>query len=97
MAIVTLEGESTTFVQKNHATDKGGGVYGFSSYAKLYVAAHHSVMIQENEADTDGGGIALGQGAQVTVAPTPCSDQCFSVMRGNGDCDVECMTAGCNW
>jgi cysteine-rich repeat protein/predicted outer membrane repeat protein len=97
MAIVTLEGESTTFVQKNRAADKGGGVYGFSSYAKLYVAAHHSVMIQENEADTDGGGIALGQGAQVTVAPPACSDKCLSVMRGNEQCNVECLTAGCNW
>ena len=86
MGRVKLGGEGTTRVQGNHAQN-GGGFYGFSSFARLEAASEHALVIEDNVASHDGGGISLARGAQFSLGIPACSPECTSAMRGNGKCD----------
>jgi hypothetical protein len=72
-------------------------MFAFSSYAELIVGAGHKLLIKNNLAGNDGGGICLKQGAQFSVQMPKCSSKCGNHMRGNNACDHECMSAACNW
>jgi len=62
MAPVRFRGMAHTRISHNVASEHGGGLYGFSSFAQLTVAADHSLSIENNVANRDGGGLALGRG-----------------------------------
>ena len=94
---VHLHGAGKTLISLNGANQNGGGLFGFSSFAKLQVGQGHKLWIEDNIADNDGGGIALVQGARFTVISSECGSDCAKEMNGNGICDLGCMTSGCNW
>lgn len=89
MCRVTLNGEGTTLIQSNVASMNGGGVYGFSSYAKIIVNPEHTLMVKENLGEHNGGGIALAQGAQLSILMMECDPKCSNSMRGNGECNTQ--------
>ena len=97
MSRIDLQGQSTVLIEDNEATEDGGGIFSFSSYAKLLVSPTNRLLIQRNQAANDGGGICLKQGAQISVESPVCGSSCTEQMRGNGRCDHGCMSAGCNW
>ena len=97
MGVMSLGGEGVSQVHGNLASENGGGLFGFSSYARLNSASEHMLSIQDNVANVDGGGIGLDQGAQFLVSAPQCSSSCTGAMRNNGMCNHGCLTAGCNW
>jgi hypothetical protein len=46
MGAVSLGGEGVSQVHGNLASENGGGLYGFSSYARLNAASEHMLSIQ---------------------------------------------------
>ena len=46
MTSVTFEGAGTTVLEENWAKEQAGGLYGFSSYARMSISPDHSVVIQ---------------------------------------------------
>ena len=97
MSRIAFEGQSNSVIVANEASEDGGGIFAFSSYAELVVGSDHQLVLQGNVAARDGGGICLKQGAQLTVQTPPCSSLCSNEMRGDGLCDHGCMSASCNW
>jgi len=97
MGGMSLGGEGVSQVHGNLASGNGGGLYGFSTFARLNAASEHMLSIQDNVANGDGGGIGLDQGAQFLVSAPQCSPACTNSMRNNGVCNHGCLTAGCNW
>ena len=92
MGIVKLEaGAAQTIVQGNFASEGGGGLHGFSSFAKLTVKLDHKLVVQANSA-VDGAGVALARGAQIYVDMLDCDPECTMEMRGNDQCDLVCMS-----
>jgi hypothetical protein len=55
----------------------------------------HRLVVFNNSAGLDGGGIFLDIGGKLQVMEEGCD--CDILTRGNGQCDIECMTRGCNW
>jgi len=94
MSRVHLDGQSTGLIRDNEALENGGGVFGFSSYAKLTVMSSYKLQIQGNIAGDNGGGICLKHGAQMSVEPPKCSSSCSRAVLGNDVCDMDCMSAG---
>ena len=77
-------------VRGNAALSSGGGIFASGADARLSLVA--DVVVENNTAGS-GGGLYLEEAAAM-VAPKelcPCSG------RGNGLCDVECLTRACNW
>jgi len=97
MVSVFLGGEAPTVIRQNEASENGGGLFGFSSYATLTIDLGHTLLLEDNFCKLDGGGVALTQGAQMTVTSAKCPSTCPGVLRKNGVCNLQCMTAGCNW
>ena len=87
MSRISLEGHFTSLLQDNVASKDGGGIFSFSSYAELIVGSAHRLVIRNNNAENDGGGICLKQGSQFSVKSPECSSSCANEMRGNGLCD----------
>mgnify|MGYP000388360608 CR=1 FL=1 len=46
MGVMSLGGEGVSQVHGNLASENGGGLFGFSSYARLNVASEHMLSIQ---------------------------------------------------
>ena len=97
MGRVKLDGDGSTRILGNSATESGGGIYGFSSFARLDSDPDHRLIVEDNEARQDGGGIFLAKGAQFSFSFPACDSKCTSSMRGNGKCDYGCMSVGCNF
>ena len=64
MGIVNFGGPARTVVQGNSASENGGGVYGFSSFARLKIEPGHTLSIENNLAVNDGGGLFLSHGGK---------------------------------
>jgi hypothetical protein len=65
---------------------------------RLEVAHNHRLVFISNRAKQDGGGLMLADGGQVVVIDEACPlSMCDAASRGNGICDLNCMTRGCNW
>ena len=97
MALVHNQNLSAVFIRGNRASENGGGIYGFSNLAELILDQASSLVVESNAAGQDGGGIAVAEGALLSVSFPACAADCTGAMRGNGICDLQCMTAGCNW
>ena len=87
MSRIAFEGQSNSVIVANEASEDGGGIFAFSSYAELVVGSDHQLVLQGNIAARDGGGICLKQGAQLSVQIPQCSSSCANEMRGDGQCD----------
>ena len=85
---VTLGG----MVRGNAAVGLGGGIFASGADARLGLVHDGSVLVENNTA-TSGGGLYIEEAASMTVS----SEGCTCSGRGNGKCDVACLTRGCNW
>ncbi len=64
----------------------------------LEVAYNHRMSFISNIAKQDGGGLMVTDGGQIVVIDEACPpSMCDEASRGNGVCDLTCMTRGCNW
>ena len=94
MGAVSFRGPARSMIRGNIADDRGGGLYAFSRDASINVLSEHTLMIEDNSAIHDGGGVFLAQAARFSVVPPECSPGCSASQRGNGHCDMSCMVAG---
>jgi hypothetical protein len=66
--------------------------------AELSLGTGQSLVVADNTAGADGGGLAFEAGATVSVGEEGCpAVGCSPGMVGNGVCDGVCMHRGCNW
>ncbi len=64
----------------------------------LKIAYNHRITFISNTAEYDGGGLMISDGAQVVVVDEACPRSvCDAASRGDGICDLTCMTRACNW
>ena len=87
-----------TSLIKNIAAGSGGAIMALGCSALLLVESQHRLVIANNTAALDGGGLGLDNGASIKVAPEACdSRSCEAAMVGDGTCNAVCMTRGCGW
>ncbi len=83
---------------RNTAGRTGGGARALGASAGITVAQGAGLAVMGNSAGLDGGGLALAGGAGLGAAAGRCpAAVCPASRRGDGACDPECMTTGCNW
>jgi hypothetical protein len=83
---------------RNTAGRTGGGARALGALAAMTIASGAGLTMVGNSAGLDGGGLALAGGARLGAAAGRCPTAiCPASLRGNGACDPECMTIGCNW
>jgi hypothetical protein len=98
MAFGTPGQQAHTAITSNSASGSGGGVMAFSSTAALRVESGCSVVLEDNWASVNGGGLAFEQGASLFLAQEGCDPlTCSSSNIGNGICDASCLNRACNW
>ncbi len=96
VSFVSTKALSTTSLTANRALGSGGGLWIASSAFR--VAHNHRLSFVRNEAGADGGGIAITDGAQILLVDEECpASVCTADSRGNGACDLQCMTRACGW
>lgn len=85
--------EGMTVVRSNSARE-GGGIHGTGAAAELHIAVGHSLQVQNNTAEFDGGGIAL-RGGRISFESlsSQCPDQCIATI-GDGYCNLNCFSLG---
>ena len=87
---------SDTIFDSNVAMGSGGGLMIESAAAQ--VAFNHRLLIVRNFANLDGGGVMISDGGQLSVLDEECPlTVCDPALRGNGVCDLHCMSRACNW
>mmetsp|Transcript_36420 Transcript_36420/g.95859 ORF Transcript_36420/g.95859 Transcript_36420/m.95859 type:complete len:1446 (-) Transcript_36420:59-4396(-) len=94
---VEISGVSSTTTVKSCTANIGGGIAMSGSEAELAIYEHSRLQLVDNLARQNGGGLALLSSAYLEVESQLCSTTCPSSSRGNGVCDVDCLTAECNW
>ena len=88
----------TTSLIENVAAGSGGAIMALGCSALLLVESQHRLVVANNAAALDGGGVGLDNGASIRVAPEACNSlSCEAGMVGDGTCDAVCMTRGCGW
>ena len=88
----------TTSLIENTAAGSGGAIMALGCSALLLVESQHRLVVANNTATLDGGGVGLDNGASIRVAPEACDSlACEAAMVGDGTCDAVCMTRGCGW
>jgi len=86
---------TTTFIE-NHAFGSGGGLWIATS--TILVAFNHRLFLIRNEAGINGGGVSIYDGAQIILKDEECIiSVCTPALRGNGVCDLACMSRACSW
>lgn len=65
--------------------------------AQIFVANNIRLIVANNTATIDGGGVGLSFGSSFRFLDEGCTKECTQSMRGDGICDLPCMTRGCNW
>ena len=95
---VAAGGGGRTELVHNTAGQTGGGARALGASAGMTVASGAGLTIVGNSAGLDGGGLALAGGGGLGAAAGRCPTAiCPASRRGDGACDPECMTIGCNW
>lgn len=90
-----MEEEQASSFSSNSAMAQGGAIM---SWSAIEVGLGHQLIFENNSAGLDGGAISLDGGASVRVADEGCPAKvCDMSLRGNGRCDPQCMSRGCNW
>jgi len=64
MGSLLFRGSGRAMIHGNVALQDGGALYGFSSFARLQVYPEYKLLIEENEAGKNGGGLALARGGK---------------------------------
>jgi hypothetical protein len=96
MSFLSTKDRSTTSFISNRAQRSGGGLWIATS--TIEVAFNHRLSFRANEAGANGGGLAITDGAQIVLVDEECPSRvCSPASRGNGVCEVDCMTRACNW
>jgi hypothetical protein len=83
----------TTF-SSNIAIQNGGAI---ASFRPFVVKHGHHVVFVNNSAGLDGGAMSLDEWGSLQVEDEGCETDACESLRGNGRCDPECMSRGCNW
>ncbi len=79
----------------NKAGRSGGAIF---AWRALKLQFGYQALVYNNSAGLDGGGFNLEAGVTLEVQDEGCpSSVCDAHSRGNGECDLACMTRGCNW
>jgi predicted outer membrane repeat protein len=87
--------EQASVFSSNSALVEGGAVM---SWSLIVVGLGHPVAFVNNSAGQDGGAISLDGGASLRIADEECPAKvCDLSLRGDGKCDLQCMSRGCNW
>ena len=96
VSFVSTKALSTTSLTANRAVGSGGGLWIASSTFQM--AYNHRLSFVRNDAGADGGGLAMVDGAQILLVDEEClASVCTADSRGNGVCDLQCMTRACSW
>jgi hypothetical protein len=86
---------SSSAFLSNKAGLSGGAIF---AWHMLMVKFGYQALVLNNSAGLDGGGFNLALGATLVVQDEGCPTAvCNANLRGNGQCDLACMTRGCNW
>ena len=84
-----------TIIESNTADVKGGAIM---SWSVLELGLGHHAIFENNTAGLDGGALCLDGGGSLQMADEGCPAKiCDLPLRGNGLCDPQCMSRGCNW
>ena len=84
-------------LRDNVAAGNGGAVFASGADARLTVSYDSTVLVENNTAGKNGGGMYFEDAATFVVSKETCQSECNPNVRGDGVCDVQCMTRGCNW
>jgi hypothetical protein len=87
---------SASFISHNFAA-QGGGICASGQDAILTIDYGYQLLLVENRAESDGGGLSLEDGAILRTAEKNCDSACPLDWRGNGMCNKECMSSECDW
>ncbi len=82
---------------KENTASSGGAIMAYDEYARVVVSSNFQLSISNNTANLDGGGIGLAFGSSFQILDEGCASSCSTSVIGNGICDVQCMSRGCNW
>ena len=89
------DGPSSSTFLSNKAGLSGGAIFAWHS---LKLQFGYQALVFNNSAGLDGGGFHLKAGATMEVHEEGCPNAvCNTLSRGDGQCDLACMTRGCNW
>jgi hypothetical protein len=93
----TIGSSNSSSVNANNVADRGGGIYSSGRNAKLTIDYGHTLMLIDNHAESDGGGLGVENGASIQSSGKNCHSVCPSNWQRNGKCNKECMSLECNW
>jgi predicted outer membrane repeat protein len=85
------------FFENNTAKSRGGSIFASGARAQLTLNFDVEVTVNNNTASLHGGALYLEDAASMKVLEETCIATCQSGIRGDGVCNPECMTRGCNW
>ena len=88
--------DCTTHLEDNSALS-GGALMARGQSALVHVSSGHALIIMNNTAQLDGGGVAMVDESVFLLLDEGCANACKSHLRGNNVCDPPCLTRGCNW
>lgn len=98
VAPITVDGVlGAVDIFNNTAGGRAGAVFGSGAAAQLRVHFDARLVCENNSAISDGGAMYLQDGAAVSVLQEVCQSDCKPSSRGDGVCNVECLSRGCNW
>ena len=82
-------------IANNFARGRSGAIFASGARAQLSITFNVSITFENNTALTHGGALYFEDAAAMIVESETCQPICQS--RGDGVCDLECLTRGCNW
>ena len=85
-------------VKSNLAQQNGGGLFSAGPTSQLHLAFNSHLLFEQNMAKAHGGGLALLDGAQLSIKEEGCDPTfCDSTWISDGVCHAECLSRGCRW
>ena len=88
--------ECATHLKDNVALS-GGAIMARGQSALVHATSGHALVIVNNSAQLDGGGVGMVEGSVFLLLDEGCANTCKPDWRGNNICDLPCLTRGCNW
>ena len=74
---------------RNNAATNGGGIFASGWLARLTVGVGSTLVLQNNSASSEGGGIYLEDSSGYDIESESCPGTCSSQSRGDGVCHME--------
>jgi hypothetical protein len=97
LSFTANESEECSTHLKDNAALSGGALMASGQSAVVHVASGHALLIVNNSAQLDGGGVGMVKGSVFLLLDEGCANTCEPHWRGNNICDPPCLTRGCNW